>query len=1309
MGGSSTHRQGRRRRSQRRRTGGSLVIALVTAVFGLALPAQADTPPDPARGDAQHLAQVPPDEAATAAAQARAKATGQAQVIDTLTTPYAQTFANPDGTLATTTGMQPARAKSGSNWVPVDVTLISNSDGSISPKAVVDPVRLSGGGSGPLATLTNAAGKTLSVSVPFTLPKPTLVGDDATYAEVLPGVDLQAKVTAQGGIRHVLIVKSATAAANPALAQLKLATSGSGLNVSADANGNLQAVDTTSNTPGFVASAPLMWDSSTTPAPSKSASRLMTARAASPAEVASPNPAASSADGPGSRAQTAVMSTSASAGNVNITPVQSVLAGSGTQYPVYIDPSWLPFDSTAPDWTWIQQAYPGTSNFGKTGGDSDHPGIGLQDYQVATGLERTFYQFNNIGALGGAVIHSATLNLSEYLSSDWSCTNTYPVYLELAEAGITNSTTWNNAPTEVSLNQNVQVGGSGSSGCYGNVPFSFDVTSTLQRAASGNWTRIAFGLHGMEEDKIGFKRLTYSPSLTVTYDRTPSLPTSLNATPNPQYTSTNTTQPCEPTTNPTDRAFVGNPGLAQGLQLNATVTSPASQPVRGYFDLWDDSVSGFPTTSHGAGYSNGGGYVSSGKQVSFTIPQSDLTDGHAYAWDVSASDGLLASAANGTCHFRVDLTPPTVTTPTGQVADPSTTFPPAGNGQTTTLHVGQSGQVPFTAADPSPATGIASGLACVRWGFDPTMAGATWQCGSTRPTGNLTVTPTHWGTNILYIQAQDNAGNYSQIAPYAFYVPWNPSGPAPVFGDTTGDGSPDILVPHSDDNLYAHSVPGNTQATSPATSLAAVKLNSLNGDSWKNYRFTHRGSLRGGLNVDDLIVHKDGASSLFFYYNPGNTGTDGRFDKRVSISKPTCADSSSGTDCTGYQSDWSTATQIAALGDVSTTTLNAGHFQNRTGLLTEETNPSGDAALWFYPIVSDSHLGSPVRLAATGWKNLDLMSPGDWNHTGRPGLWARDRTTGDITAYAFTTGTTPVPGSTDTPPATVPTLTGISTGTKIGNLPAADYPTVGSDGDLTGDGISDLWAVTSDGQVKTWAGKTTDGTASTAVTAFDTASTIGSTNIAADQWRLAGNTTDTDGPNPATAYNTVGWGPGHTGTASSAATFDGTGGYLATKNTAVDTTHSYTVSAWVNLNSLATTEVAVSQGTANHQAFYLGYTSNKTWQFMTTTASASPSTTYPTATGGPTPTTGTWTHLTGVYDADSHVVSLYVNGILTQNAAINNNPAYDSSAPLTIGGNTSTADTTHQPYDPMNGSISDVRTYPMALTATQIQTLYSHS
>lgn len=673
-------------------------------------------------------------------------------------------------------------------------------------------------------------------------------------------------------------------------------------------------------------------------------------------------------------------------------------------------------------------------------------------------------------------------------SADWSCTDTYPLELYLVD-GIDGSTTWNNAPGETDLGESRSVGGSGSANCYANVPFEYDITATMAKAASHGWTHTAFGVHGPEGNDMGFKHLSRGASITVEYDRTPTTPTDPITTPEAQDASSGTKQPCDGTANPTTEAFVGSRGGA-GLDLKASFSSPAQSQVRGYFSLWDDSVSGFPTVA--SGYT---GYSSSGTQIAFHVDAGKLTDGHAYAWDTATSDGLLSSGYSSTCHIRVDLTPPTFS------FGASTDFPPSGSGQAAAKFSGQSGTFPFSANDAAPSSGPASGLACVRFGWDSTLSDDAWQCGASLPSASLAATPPHWGTNILYAQAEDRAGNLSQVASYGFYAPQNPLGPPPVFGDTTGDGVPDIVTPGSDGNLYAHSIRPGSQTSIGVRSLAARTGNTRGGDSWANYQISHRGSLSGGKNIDDLLVHKPGDANLYDYPNPGNTGVDGVFDHYTAVAKPACQDDGSGTYCNGYASDWTTALAIASIGDPGTSSLDAGKFSDRAGMITEESNPQGDAALWFYPGVGDKVLGHPIRLAATGWKGWDLISAGDWAAQGRPGLWARNRASGVINAYTFATGTRntddngiPVTeiinGMTVIAPA--PTLTSISAPTQIGaGITAAAYPLVGSEGDLTGDGVPDFWATTTGDAIQVWPGVTSDGTAKTAVSTFAPATVVG--------------------------------------------------------------------------------------------------------------------------------------------------------------------------------------------------------------------------
>jgi hypothetical protein len=172
--------------------------------------------------------------------------------------------------------------------------------------------------------------------------------------------------------------------------------------------------------------------------------------------------------------------------------------------------------------------------------------------------------------------------------------------------------------------------------------------------------------------------------------------------------------------------------------------------------------------------------------------------------------------------------------------------------------------------------------------------------------------------------------------------------------------------------------------------------------------------------------------------------------------------------------------------------------------------------------------------------------------------------------------------------------------------------------------------------------------------------------------------------------------------------FDGSTGFLKTPQSAVNTTGSYSVSAWVKINS-AVNATAVCQGTTQHQAFYLSYDSGKKgWMFQTTTTNDA-NASWPTAEGGTgTAPVGTWTHLLVTYTApvvgnsSTGLMSIYQNGSL-MGTATNTAPQYDSSLPLTIGGCVNSASAT-TPYSAFPGSVADVHVYPYAMTAAQAQT-----
>ncbi|MCW3845580.1 LamG domain-containing protein, partial [Micromonospora yasonensis] len=102
--------------------------------------------------------------------------------------------ARPDGTVELTQSAVPTRTRVDGQWKNLDPTLVRHADGSITAAVTTNQVRLSAGGTGPLAELTSGD-RAVSLTAPMPLPAPVLSGPTATYPDVLPGVDLTVRVT----------------------------------------------------------------------------------------------------------------------------------------------------------------------------------------------------------------------------------------------------------------------------------------------------------------------------------------------------------------------------------------------------------------------------------------------------------------------------------------------------------------------------------------------------------------------------------------------------------------------------------------------------------------------------------------------------------------------------------------------------------------------------------------------------------------------------------------------------------------------------------------------------------------------------------------------------------------------------------------------------------------------------------------------------------------------------------------------------------------------------------------------------------
>ncbi|WP_433136152.1 ricin-type beta-trefoil lectin domain protein [Actinomadura nitritigenes] len=730
-----------------------------------------------AAGRNSALTNSTPVQKQAAAALKKAEASGQAVEILALTTATSTTSVEPDGTFTLVQTMQPQRVWQDGAWHSLDPTLHTNSDQTLSPNAAAAGLVLSGGGTGPLATM-KTEGHWLSLGWPTALPKPTVSGATATYANVLPDVDLVVSATDQGGFSDTLLVKTAQAAQNPQLAQLQMTTATDGLAVSTTPVGGVQATETAQGSPIFQADTPVMWDSATS---ATGASATATLRAAAA-------PSASSVKAPGAYAHIARIKTSASMGQVTHTkdgnrrsgtltlvPDRRLLTSKSTKFPLYIDPTWVdqPAGSTVQATAEVQSYFkdqqyynPSTLQLGYCGWDTCYvnPG-GIQAHFVA----RSFLRMSVPSALhNNAHIFSSQLNVTFKYGPYNSCSGAPNPKIDLGWTdGVSSSTTWNKQP---SWKQTIDT--ATPDACSG-ARAGFDMTSFMASHASSS-SSLTFGLRADDpSDKDTWKQFTKSDvSMETHYDHAPGLPS---------HPATSPGGPCQ--TGAPGKAIIGNddvmfeavPNDADGGQIGTEFV------VKNYggAQVYD---SGNPASASSALTSTSGGVVR------LTLPRTTVqkwhTDGatkaYSYSWYTVSSDGKLTSPTTGTgssgnpCTFTYDPTQPPAPGVDAETSDGHDSLgdPPA------TLKL-----APCAAmlADPS---ATCPGTAPNRYKYQLNSGPAT----TVLATGGVQTVPlplTHVGPNSVSVYSLSSGGNLStEPAADDFVV----NGPDTPFADGDMDG-----------------------------------------------------------------------------------------------------------------------------------------------------------------------------------------------------------------------------------------------------------------------------------------------------------------------------------------------------------------------------------------------------------------------------------------------------------------------------------------------------------------------------------------
>ncbi|MEJ8640539.1 VCBS repeat-containing protein [Streptomyces sp. MS1.HAVA.3] len=199
-----------------------------------------------------------------------------------------------------------------------------------------------------------------------------------------------------------------------------------------------------------------------------------------------------------------------------------------------------------------------------------------------------------------------------------------------------------------------------------------------------------------------------------------------------------------------------------------------------------------------------------------------------------------------------------------------------------------------------------------------------------------------------------------------------------------------------------------------------------------------------GDGYNDLVVleYNDVTrTKLLWAYENGGLGKvseAGRFQLSVS-----CPVKDPDQGCETGDDHWYNADQIAAAGDVD--------GDGGPDLLVKQ-----GTELWLYyggfPYLDNT---APVLVGGAGWDSVTVVAPGDVNGDGAADLWLREDATGDLFS---------VMGAKGSDGKLAPAGWGSARTKTASGVTRADYPVLGASGDLSGDGVTDLWAVAADGR-----------------------------------------------------------------------------------------------------------------------------------------------------------------------------------------------------------------------------------------------------
>ncbi|MGW3892017.1 hypothetical protein ACWD69_25280 [Micromonospora chokoriensis] len=536
-----------------------------------------------------------------------ARKTGKPVQVKSLTSETTEVFALPDGQFRAELSLGPSRVRRDGDWVPIDLTLHRNADGSVRPAAHPHDLSISGpqpDGTHELAAVGKGDDR-VAVNWAGALPEPQLHEDRATYVNALPDVDLVVRAS-RSGLETLFVVKSPAALSRVATLTLPL----TGRNV-ADTQRGVGGDTTIRDATGrAIATTPalLMWDA------------RVDAQGAPVNKV------------PVTSTVAKVAKTAAGSGvALTLTPDQKWLMAPERQYPITIDPQINPLSTTFDTFVQANESV-------DRGGEPD---LRLGKLGPTGPITRTFARWDTT-ALVGKQINTATISLWNW----WSVQCAGRSWELWTTGSISDGIVWSNQPAWNHQEKVTTASAGYDSSCDDNW-VGVAATSFFQRAANAGDTRADMGLRATDEtDSTSFKQFrsrNYSgtaevPKASVTYN---SYPTVTARTTVPATSCvTGSARPTVNTVTP---------------QLKATVSDADATAMTVAFEWW---AMNSDTPIGSATYTN----VANGATAAATVPAGAFVDGGIYRWRVKASDGVSGSDSwSSFCEMQVYATVAPVT------------------------------------------------------------------------------------------------------------------------------------------------------------------------------------------------------------------------------------------------------------------------------------------------------------------------------------------------------------------------------------------------------------------------------------------------------------------------------------------------------------------------------------------------------------------------------------------------------------------------------------------------------------------------